>query len=84
MMSEEPPAPGAVRPVAGKPWEIEISSLEALTQMIDTLEEPLILSRRKGPGSPTTNTPFACNQGSGRQPTERYAYTSERARGRRR
>ena len=51
--NNEPPAPGAVRAKDGETWEIEIASLEALTALIDTLEEPLILSRRKGPGGPT-------------------------------
>ena len=49
MGSEEPPAPGAVRAPDKKTWHIEISSLEALTDLIDSLEEPLILSRRQGP-----------------------------------
>jgi hypothetical protein len=49
MGSEEPPAPGAVRSPDNKTWHIEFATLEALTDMIDTLEEPLILSRRQGP-----------------------------------
>ncbi len=53
MVSEEPPAPGAIRSETGKGWQIEFASLEALTNLIDTLEEPLILSRRQGPGSLT-------------------------------
>jgi hypothetical protein len=51
MGSEEPPAPGAVRSADKKSWHIEFASLEDLTTMIDTLEEPLILSRRNGPKS---------------------------------
>ncbi len=51
MLSEEPPAPGAVRCPDKKAWEIEFSDLEQLVSIIDTLEEPIILSRRKGPGS---------------------------------
>ena len=50
--SAEAPAPGAVRTDDGKAWQIEIASLEELTDMIGTLEEPLILSRREGPLSP--------------------------------
>lgn len=50
---DEPPAPGAVRAKDGESWEIEIADLVALTALIDTLEEPLILSRRKGPDGPT-------------------------------
>jgi hypothetical protein len=49
--TDAPPAPGAVRSGAGKTWHIDISTLEELTTLIDTLEEPLILSRRQGPGS---------------------------------
>ena len=52
MGSKEPPAPGAVRTDDGKAWQITFASLEELTDMIGTLEEPLILSRRKGPQSP--------------------------------
>ena len=51
MSDDEPPAPGAVRTKDKKAWEFEISDLEQLIGLIDTLEEPLILSRRKGPGS---------------------------------
>jgi hypothetical protein len=51
--SEESPAPGAVRSPDTKTWHIEIASLEALAQLIDTLEEPLILSRRQGDGGLT-------------------------------
>ena len=51
--TDEPPAPGAVRAGAGKAWHIELASLEELTVLIDSLEEPLILSRRHGPGSLT-------------------------------
>ena len=53
MGSEEPPAPGAVRTSGGKAWQIEFASLEELTDMILTLEEPLILSRRQGRDGPT-------------------------------
>jgi hypothetical protein len=53
MRDEEPPAPGAVRSADKKAWHIEIVSLEALAQLIDTLEEPLILSRRQGGGALT-------------------------------
>jgi hypothetical protein len=53
MNDEEPPAPGAVRSADKKAWHIEIASLEALAQLIDTLEEPLILSRRQGGDSLT-------------------------------
>ena len=49
MGSEEPPAPGAARTKDGKAWQIEFASLEELTDMILTLEEPHILSRRHGP-----------------------------------
>ena len=52
MGSKEPPAPGAVRTDDGKAWQIEFASLEELTDMIGTLEEPLILSRRQGPQGP--------------------------------
>jgi hypothetical protein len=48
MGSHEPPAPGAVRSQDGKAWEIDFASLEELTEMIITLDEPLILSRRQG------------------------------------
>ena len=48
MSSDEPPAPGAMRTTAGKAWQIEFADLHALTDMILTLEEPLILSRRQG------------------------------------
>lgn len=51
METDEPPAPGAVR--SGKAWHIELASLEDLATLIDKLEEPLILSRRNGPGSLT-------------------------------
>ena len=53
MLSQEPPAPGAVRTPDGEAWQIEIGSLDDLTNLIDLLEEPLILSRRKGPQGPT-------------------------------
>ena len=53
-MSPEPPAPDAIRAPNGKDWLIEIADLDALNRLIDTLEEPLILSRRKGPTGPTT------------------------------
>lgn len=53
MQGEESPAPGAVRSQDKKAWHIEIASLEALAQLIDTLEEPLILSRRQGDGGLT-------------------------------
>jgi hypothetical protein len=49
MLGEEPPAPGAVRTKDNKSWQIELADLEQLTNLIDTLEEPLILSRRQGP-----------------------------------
>ena len=49
MGSEEPPAPGAVRTADKKAWQIEFADLEALTSMIMTLDEPLILSWRKAP-----------------------------------
>ncbi len=52
-LNEEPPAPGAVRTADNKDWQIEIADLDALTHLIDTLEEPLILSRRQGPGGIT-------------------------------
>ena len=52
MGSTEPPAPGAVRTDDGKAWQIDFASLEQLADMIDVLEEPLILSRRKGPQVP--------------------------------
>ena len=51
MGSVEAPAPGAVRTADGKGWQIEVESLEALADMIVSLEEPLILSRRQGAGS---------------------------------
>lgn len=50
---EEPPAPAALRTKDDKAWEIEINTLEELNRLIDTLEEPLILSRRQGPGGST-------------------------------
>ncbi len=53
MQSGEPPAPGAVRTPDGKGWEIECASLDDLTHLIDVLEEPLILSRRKGANGAT-------------------------------
>lgn len=53
MQSEESPAPGAVMSPDKTAWHIEIPSLEALAQLIDTLEEPLILSRRQGEGGLT-------------------------------
>lgn len=53
LLSDEPPAPGAVRTENKNAWQIEIGSLEALTQLIDALEEPLILSRRHGAGRMT-------------------------------
>ena len=52
MGSEEAPAPGAVRTENGKAWQIEFASLEELTDLILTLEEPLILSRRQGRNGP--------------------------------
>ena len=52
--SEEPPAPSAVRTKDLKGWQIELTDLEQLTKLIDTLEEPLILSRRQGVMGPTT------------------------------
>jgi len=51
MVSDEPPAPGAVRTKDNKAWQIEFADLEQLIGIIDTLEEPLILSKRQGPGS---------------------------------
>ncbi len=54
VLGDEPPAPGAVRSVDKKAWHIEIASLEALAHLIDTLEEPLILSRRQGLNSLTS------------------------------
>ncbi len=51
MGSSEPPAPGASRTNDGEKWQIEFASLEELTDMITTLEEPLILSRRHGPSA---------------------------------
>ncbi len=53
LMGDEPPAPGAVHSENGQAWQIEIATLEDLTAMIDLLEEPLILSRRQGPGGLT-------------------------------
>ncbi len=53
LVTEEPPTPGAVRPKNSKAWQIEIGSLEELTHLIDTLEEPLILSKRQGVEGPT-------------------------------
>ena len=53
MGSQEPPAPGAIRTNGGKAWQIEFASLEELTELILTLEEPLILSRRQGREGPT-------------------------------
>jgi len=53
MGSTEPPAPGAVRTKGGNAWQIEFATLEELTEMILTLEEPLILSRRQGRDGPT-------------------------------
>ena len=53
LLSQDPPAPGAVRSADNSSWQIEIASLEELTNLIDTLEEPLILSRRNGEGAPT-------------------------------
>lgn len=47
--TNEPPAPGAVRSESGKTWYIELASLDDLTNLIDKLEEPVILSRRNGP-----------------------------------
>lgn len=44
----EPPAPGAVRTNDNSAWQIELADLDALINLIDTLEEPLILSRRQG------------------------------------
>ena len=52
MGSKEPPAPGAVRIDGGKAWQIEFATLDELTEMILTLEEPLILSRRQGREGP--------------------------------
>jgi hypothetical protein len=54
MGSTEPPAPGAVRTKGGDAWQIEFASLEELTDMIVTLEEPLILSRRQGASGATS------------------------------
>lgn len=51
--TDESPAPGAVRAPSGKTWHIELASLEDLATLIDKLEEPLILSRRNGPGGLT-------------------------------
>ena len=51
MRGDEPPAPGAVRTKDDKAWEIEFADLEQLIGIVDALEEPIILSRRKGPGS---------------------------------
>jgi hypothetical protein len=48
IVGKEPPAPGAVRTTDNKAWQIEIADLEALGHLIDTLEEPLILSKRQG------------------------------------
>ncbi len=42
-----------MRTADGKAWQIEVADLEALNHMIDLLEEPLILSRRKGAQGPT-------------------------------
>jgi hypothetical protein len=53
MTADECPAPGAVLSSDKKVWHIEIASLEALAQLIDSLEEPLILSRRQGNGGLT-------------------------------
>lgn len=53
MHGEEPPAPGALLSSDKKAWHIEIASLEDLVRLIDTLEEPLILSRRRGEGGLT-------------------------------
>ena len=50
--SDDPPAPGAIRTSDGKAWQIEFGSLDDLCAMITTLEEPLILSHRHGPGTP--------------------------------
>lgn len=52
-MSDEPPAPGAVRTDGAREWHIEIPDLDALARLIDLLEEPLILSRRQGPNGAT-------------------------------
>ena len=52
MLDTEPPAPGALRD--GARWEIEIADLAALNHLIDSLEEPVILSRRQGAAGPTT------------------------------
>ncbi len=52
-LSEEPPAPGAVRSADNSAWQIEIASLEDLARLIDILEEPLIFSRRQGVEGPT-------------------------------
>ena len=53
IFSEEPPAPAALRTKDSKAWEIEINNFEELNRLIDTLEEPLILSRRQGSGGST-------------------------------
>jgi hypothetical protein len=53
MGGDDPPAPGAVRAPGDTAWHIEIADLAALTLLIDTLEEPLILSRRQGPAGLT-------------------------------
>lgn len=53
MGGDEPPAPGAIRTPDGKAWQIEFATLEQLTELIVTLEEPLILSRRQGREGPT-------------------------------
>ena len=52
-LGDEPPAPGATRAPGAQVWHIEIADLDALTKLIDLVEEPLILSRRQGPGGAT-------------------------------
>jgi hypothetical protein len=54
MGSAEPPAPGSVRTAKGDAWQIELSTFDDLSNLIDTLEEPLILSRRQGPSGLTS------------------------------
>ena len=52
-LSDEPPALGAERAEGTRDWHIEIADLAALARLIDLLDEPLILSRRQGPGGAT-------------------------------
>ena len=54
MGSTEPPAPGSERTDRGDAWQIELSTFDDLSNLIDMLEEPLILSRRQGPGGLTS------------------------------